>query len=81
MKGYYNTFVVKIWCDEVQGVSRGRIQHVSSQEHTYFLSLQDMANFMASHLGPPPSDFLAQEMMPGEVVLPAEDFGDSAQDE
>lgn len=79
--GYYNTFVVKVWCDEAQGIRRGRIQHVSSQEHAYFLSLQDMTNFIASHLGPPSSDSLTQDMTLGGSVLLAEDFGDSAQDE
>jgi hypothetical protein len=49
--GYYNTFVVKIWCD--RGAMRGHIQHVSSQEHSYFLNLDDVANFIKSHLSPP----------------------------
>jgi len=49
--GYYNTFVVKIWCD--RRTIRGHIQHVSSQEHIYFLDLDDMANFIRTHLRPP----------------------------
>jgi len=61
--GYYNTFVVKIWCDE--GKMRGHIQHVSTQEHTYFLSLANMTSFIASHLGPPPNDSVMQDKTQG----------------
>ena len=52
--GYYNTFVVKIWQDGTRGTIRGHIQHASSQEYTYFLSLENMEDFIVSHLSPPP---------------------------
>lgn len=53
--GYYSSFVVKIWVDENEGVSRGYIQHVSTQEDVYFLTLDKMVTFIVNHLGPPPN--------------------------
>jgi len=75
--GYYNTFVVKIWRDE--GIVRGHIQHVSTQEQTYFLSLEDMTNFMLSHLDPLSNDAVTQEKIPGGTTGLTEDFGDIGQ--
>ncbi len=54
--GYYNTFVVKIWCTDCGEMIRGHIQHVGSQEYAYFLNNQNMTDFMASHLTPSPSE-------------------------
>ena len=54
--GYYNTFVVKIWCNDCGKMIRGHIQHVGSQEHAYFLNNTSMTDFMASHLNPPPPE-------------------------
>ena len=51
--GYYNTFVVKIWCDDQEEMIRGHIQHVSSQEHTYFRDIEQMTDFMSSRLSSP----------------------------
>ena len=79
--GYYNTFVVKIWCDDGGEMVRGHIQHVSTQEHTYFLSLENMADFMVSHLSPPPKDSGTQGKTQDGVALLAEDFGDIGHDE
>ena len=75
-KGYYSTFVVKVWCDETEGVMRGYIQHVSTQEHTYFLSLENMTDFIVSHLGPPPSNSVTQGETEGERVHYVEGIGD-----
>ena len=75
--GYYNTFVVKIWLDE--GIMRGHIQHVSTREDTYFLSLEDMTNFMMSHLCPPSNGAVTQEKTLGETKVLTEDFGDIGQ--
>ena len=72
--GYYNTFVVKIWCAE--GKMRGHIQHVSTQQHTYFLRLEDMTSFIVNHLSPPPHDSVTQNKIPGGATIIAEDFGD-----
>ena len=80
-RGYYNTFVVKIWCDETEGIMRGHIQHVTTQEYTYFLSLENMTNFIVSHLSPLPSDSVTQDKIEGEATLLAKDFGDIGQDE
>ena len=60
--GYYSTFVVKIWCDRRK--IRGHIQHVSSQEQIYFLDLDDMANFIRTHLGPPQENVIERRAMP-----------------
>ena len=79
--GYYNTFVVKIWRDEAEGTMRGHIQHVTTQEYTYFLSLENMTNFIVSHLSPLPSDSVTQDKIEGEATLLAKDFGDIGQDE
>ena len=79
--GYYTTFVVKIWCDEAERVIRGHIQHVSTQEHTYFKSLENMTDFMMSHLGPPPSDFVTQNKTEDGLPILAEGIGDIGQDE
>ncbi len=51
--GYYNTFVVKIWCDKNSEQMRGQIQHASSQEQAYFGSLNEMQYFILNHLNPP----------------------------
>jgi hypothetical protein len=48
--GYYNSFVVKIWTEDGQNLARGYIQHVGTQESTYFADWKKMANFMLSHL-------------------------------
>lgn len=79
-RGYYNTFVVKIWRDEAEGIMRGHIQHVTTQEYAYFLSLENMTNFIVSHLGPPPSDLGTQDKIEGEATLLAKDFGDLGHD-
>ena len=76
MTGYYNTFVVKIWCDEAEGTIRGHIQHVSSQERIYFLNLDDMTKFMLSHLEPPSGESGVSDETQGRWALIAEDNGD-----
>ena len=76
MRGYYNTFVVKIWRDEAEGTFRGYIQHVRSQERIYFLNLEDMNNFIKKHLEPPPGVSIAQDETQGKRAKVAEDFGD-----
>ena len=80
-KGYYNTFVVKIWSDEAEEIIRGHIQHVSTQEEAYFLSLENMTDFIVSHLGPPPHDSITQDKTRGEAVFLIEDLGDIGKDE
>ena len=48
--GYYNSFIVKIWTEGGQNLTRGYIQHVGTQESIYFADWEKMANFMLSHL-------------------------------
>ena len=76
--GYYNTFVVKIWCDE--GKMRGHIQHVSTQEQVYFLSLENMTDFIVSRLNPPPNDSVTQDKAQSGLTLVGEDFRDFGYD-
>ena len=54
--GYYNTFVVKIWCNDYGEMIRGYVQHVSSQEQSYFLNNESMNDFIMGHLAPPSDD-------------------------
>jgi hypothetical protein len=80
MTGYYNTFVVKIWHGEAGGTIRGHIQHVSTQEQTYFLCLENMTTFIVNHLTSPPDDSVTQDETQGGWAFIAEDFGDTGQD-
>jgi hypothetical protein len=48
--GQYNSFVVKIWTNEATAKFRGHIQHVGSQEATYFITTEKMVAFIMSHL-------------------------------
>ena len=54
--GYYNTFVVRIWCNDALELNRGYVQHVSSQEQQYFLAMGDLTDFILGHLIPPAHD-------------------------
>jgi len=79
--GHYNTFVVKIWCDDYGDMIRGHIQHVSSQEYAHFSSLKNMTPFVVSHLGPPPSNSVTQNKARGGLSLLTKSIGDISQDE
>ena len=79
--GYYNTFVVKIWCDDHGEMVRGHVQHVSSQEHTYFSSLENMTGFVVSHLGSAPSNLAVRDKRRSRLSLLAENLGEMGQDE
>jgi len=48
--GHYSSFVVRIWVDEQEKLSNGYVQHVGTQESTYFTSLDKMEEFIKSHL-------------------------------
>ena len=71
--GYYNTFVVKIWCHASGEMTRGHIQHVSSQELIHFLNLETMTDFIKDHLAP--------EGAPSGVGVVYEERGETSQDE
>ena len=79
--GYYNTFVVKIWCDDHGEMVRGHIQHVSSQEYAHFSSLENMTDLLVSHLGSPSSNSVTQDKAQGRLSLLTESIGDIGQDE
>jgi hypothetical protein len=80
-RGYYNTFVVKIWHGKAEGIMRGHIQHVSSQEHAHFFTLGNMSNFILNHLGPPPGDFITQDETKSKSTILTEDIGDFGEHE
>jgi hypothetical protein len=79
--GHYNTFVVKIWCDDYGDMIRGHIQHASSQEYAHFSSLKNMTDFVVSYLGPPPNNSVTQNNRQGGLSLLAEGIGDLGQNE
>lgn len=75
MTGYYNTFVVKIWCNETDAALRGYIQHVRSQERVYFMDMKDMTDFMQNHLDSPFSDI--KEEYTGRWAMVTDNFRDT----
>lgn len=50
---HYSSFVLRLWVDDCERVTRGYIQHVDSQEGTYFVSVDRMMGFMMAHLQRP----------------------------
>lgn len=48
--GHYNSFLVKIWTDDVHRLVRGYIQHVGTEEVVHFLDLEKMVDFIINHL-------------------------------
>jgi hypothetical protein len=79
--GYYNTFVVKIWCDDSRKMARGYIQHVSTQELSYFLDFESMNDFMVNHLGSPLSNAGAGDGREGGLSIFNEGIGHIGRDE
>jgi hypothetical protein len=75
-KGYYSTFIVRIWNDETEGTMRGHIQHVSTQEHAYFLSLENMTDFIESHIGILPNDRTISSDPQGVIEVSSGQNGD-----
>jgi hypothetical protein len=59
--GYYSSFVVKVWVDNDQNMSRGYIQHVGTQETMHFLGFDKMLEFIDGHLNPPPNHWVGPE--------------------
>jgi len=74
-RGYYNTFVVRVWHDETEGVTRGYIQHVSTQERAHFTNLPNMNSFILSHLPSNPCASITPEGAEAESVMLSRDFG------
>jgi len=72
--GHYNTFVVKIWCDDCGDMIRGHIQHVSSQEYGHFSSLNNMTDFVVGHLGHPPSNPVTHNQTTRWAITPNEKY-------
>jgi len=78
--GYYNTFVVKVWCNNGGEMIRGHIQHISTQGYMYFSNLEDTVDFITSHLGRLPDNSVTQDKMHDGLTLLAEGIGDIGQD-
>lgn len=81
MVGHYNTFVVRIWCNDQRELIRGYIQHVSTESHAYFLNLESMTGFISGHLGTPVDDSAIVDQAPGARMLLPEEFSEVIQDE
>jgi hypothetical protein len=77
--GYYNTFVVRIWCNDSRKLNRGYVQHVSSQEQRYFLAMDDLTDFILGHLIPPAHDSGTGDQTLGNHAL-AENLGGVLED-
>lgn len=67
--GYYNTFVVKIWCQDTGELNKGHVQHVSTQEERYFLDMDDLTAFIRGHLSPPTDESVMGNKVLGEQKL------------
>ena len=50
--GYYNSFVVKVWTDDVNNTLRGQIWHVNSHKQSYFDELDKAMVFIRDNLNP-----------------------------
>ena len=80
--GYYNTFVVKIWCDDSGEMIRGHVQRVTStKEHIYFSSLEDLTDFIVRHLDLSPNNYVTGDRIQDRLSLLNEGIGDVNQDE
>jgi hypothetical protein len=58
LAGYYNTFLIKIWCDVSGSKLRGYIQHAGTHQQTRFTGSEEMNRFILNHLDVPGSDDL-----------------------
>jgi len=77
--GYYNTFVVRIWCNDSNELSRGYVQHVTTRQQRYFMDIDDLTDFILSHLVPPANDSGTGDQILSEQKR-AENYGDILQD-
>ena len=77
--GYYNTFVVRIWCDDSRELNKGYVQHIYSQEQKYFLDMDDLKDFILAHLSPPIDDLRISNQTLGRYP-PSENPGDIMRD-
>ncbi len=48
--GHYDSFVVKVWVDDTEDITRGYIQHVGTQETMHFYDLDKVSEFILSHI-------------------------------
>jgi hypothetical protein len=48
--GHYDSFVVRVWVDDTEDITRGYIQHVGTQETMHFYDLNKINEFILSHI-------------------------------
>jgi hypothetical protein len=48
--GHYDSFVVRVWVDDTEDITRGYIQHVGTQETMHFYDLDKINEFILSHI-------------------------------
>jgi len=48
--GHYDSFVVRVWIDDTDNITRGYIQHVSTQETMHFYDLNNINEFILNHI-------------------------------
>lgn len=70
--GHYNSFIVRVWTDEADGTVRGHIQHVGTQEETYFANLDKMVVFIEGHLSLSPASLSETDSM--EAIISFQDM-------
>ena len=78
--GYYNTFVVKIWCDTCGQTTRGHVRHVGSQALVHFRDMAGLSDFVLAHLEPPSAEPVASESLPGHTNPASIKSGELAED-
>jgi hypothetical protein len=67
--GHYDSFVVRVWVDDMEDITRGYIQHVSTQETMHFHDLDKINEFILSHINVQCGD-LEEEQTVDESRLP-----------
>ena len=54
--GFYNSFVVKVWSDDMKKTLRGQVWHVNSHKQIYFDDLDKAMVFIKDNLNPSKKD-------------------------
>jgi hypothetical protein len=60
MNGHYNTFIIRIWQEEPEGILRGYLRHTATQEEAYFASLEDLKQIIQKYLSSSVEDLTGQ---------------------
>lgn len=68
--GHYSSFIVKVWTDEREDITRGYIQHVGTQETRYFMDLGKMTEFILSHIHSQSGDLESEQVSDESQMKP-----------